>query len=90
MRLTFQLHPNAETFLEPTIRATLPLSFINLAALIFYACVPFVVLDCSLKEPLQDRYKVFYPSCSADWFQDFISYSENHCQTHFSYIYYAN
>lgn len=50
--LTFQLHSNTQTFLKPTVRATLSLGFVNLAVLVFYTRVPFIILDCSLKKTL--------------------------------------
>lgn len=69
--LTFQFHSNTQTFLESAVRTSFSLCFVNLAILIFYTCVPFVILDCSLKEPLCDRHKnqsvllehVFHSAC---------------------------
>lgn len=38
--------------MEPAVRASLPLRFVNLAVLVFYTRVPLVVLDGPLKESL--------------------------------------
>lgn len=50
--LTFQLHPNIDTFFESTVGTSFSLRFVNLAILVLYARVPFLVLDSSLKKTL--------------------------------------
>lgn len=50
--LTFQLHANTEALLEAAVRAPFPLCLVDLTALVLYACVPLIVLNCSLEETL--------------------------------------
>ena len=50
--LTFELHADGEALLEATVLAAVPLSLVDLTALVLDARVPFVVLDRALEEAL--------------------------------------
>lgn len=50
---TFEPHPDAEALLEATERTPLPLGFVYFTLLVLRACVPLVVLHCSLEEALK-------------------------------------
>jgi hypothetical protein len=46
----FEFHSNFETFLKPTIWASLPLRFVNVTISFSYASVNFFILDGSFEE----------------------------------------